>query len=181
MVRLVRVNVKVWGASRDIVSVRPSVRVARPGLFSLCTHYWYGHIWVFAATKWKESSQKSRQSVIELTTLLLDQVSVHFGAWCIFDLFSVKCFATLHPAMSVRRLVCPLFGQRPRKGQWPMLSHRGIFSFFMSVPAPQIPVSRPKFQSRGPNPSLEAQIPWGPNPSSLGFGPQRWDLGLEVG
>ena len=24
---------------------------------------------------------------------------------------------------------------------------------------PQIPVSRPKFQSRGPNPSLEAQIP----------------------
>ena len=54
-------------------------------------------------------------------------------------------------------------GQRPRRGRWPMLSHIwGIFSFSFSsssVPPPQIPVSRPKFQSRGPNPSLEAHIP----------------------
>ena len=60
-------------------------------------------------------------------------------------------------------LGCLLFGQRPRRGRWPMLSHIwGIFSFsfsFFYVPPPQIPVSRPKFQSRGPNPSLEAHIP----------------------
>ena len=58
-----------------------------------------------------------------------------------------------------------LFGQRPRRGRWPMLSHIwGIFSSFSYVPPSnpslkaQIPVSRPKSQSWGPNPSLKAQI-----------------------
>ena len=44
--------------------------------------------------------------------------------------------APLHPTMSVCRLVGwsvgPLFGQRPWRGRWPMLSHIwGIFSFFL--------------------------------------------------
>ena len=57
-----------------------------------------------------------------------------------------------------------LFGQQPQRGRWPMLSHTwGIFSsssfsFFVPHP-PQIPISRPKFQSQGQNPSPEAQIP----------------------
>ena len=63
-----------------------------------------------------------------------------------------------------------LFGQRPRRGRWPMLSHIwetfsfssfSFFSFFFSVPPPleaQILVSRPKSYSWGLNPSLETQI-----------------------
>ena len=74
-----------------------------------------------------------------------------------------------------------LFGPRPRRGRWPMLSHRGNFSFFFYVPPPgsnpsleaQIPASKLKSQPWGSNPSLEAQIPalrlksqpWGSNPS----------------
>ena len=77
-----------------------------------------------------------------------------------------------------------LFGQRPQRGRWPMLSHRGNFSFFFFfyLPPPrgpnpsleaQIPASSLKSQSPGLNPSLEAQIPvlrlksqpWGSNPS----------------
>ena len=62
-----------------------------------------------------------------------------------------------------------LFGQRPRRDRWPMISHiwgifSSSFSSFSSVhlsicrPPPQIPFSRPKSQSWGPNPSLKAQI-----------------------
>ena len=95
-----------------------------------------------------------------------------------FFFFLVACYKTPNPTMLVRRSVGwlvgwrsvgPLFGQWPRRGRWPMLSHIwGNFSFsfsFFSVPPPsnpsleaQIPASRPKSQSRGPNPKLEAQI-----------------------
>ena len=55
-----------------------------------------------------------------------------------------------------------LFGQRPQRGRWPMLSHIwGVFSLSSSpppYPPSQIPVSRPLFQSRGLNPSLKAYI-----------------------
>ena len=72
---------------------------------------------------------------------------------------------------------CFLFGKRPRRGRWPMLSYIwGIFSFSFfsfSVPPNPNPTLRPKSQPQGPNPILEAQIPflrpkshlWGPNPS----------------
>ena len=66
-----------------------------------------------------------------------------------------------------------LFGQRPRRGRWPMLSHIGEISPFSppSVPPPSLSV-HPLW---GSNLSLEAQIsplrpksqPWGPNPSQI--------------
>ena len=47
---------------------------------------------------------------------------------------------------------------------------------------PLPPASRPIFQPQGPNPSLEAWIPWG---RKFGLKDRilaiRWDLGLEVG
>ena len=60
------------------------------------------------------------------------------------------------------RSVGPLFGQRPRRGRWPMLSHIwGIFSSSSSSSSFSFSFFVPplKSQSRGPNPSLEAQIP----------------------
>ena len=49
-----------------------------------------------------------------------------------------------------------LFGPRPWRGWWPMLSYRGIFSSFFVCPPTQTPASRPKSQSWSPNPSLKA-------------------------
>ena len=134
---------------------------------------------------------------------------------CSFIFFLLTCYVTLQPAMSVHLSVCPLvgwfvghlFGQRPQRGRWPMLSHRGIFSssFSFSVPPPlqaHILALRPKSQSWGPNPNLKAQIPsYSQNPifeaqipasrdlglktgiwaSRLGYGLRGWDMGLEVG
>ena len=57
------------------------------------------------------------------------------------------------------------FGQWPQRGQCPMLSHKKKFSSSFHIPPPpplnpsfeaQISDLRPKFQPRGPNPSLEA-------------------------
>ena len=118
--------------------------------------------------------------VVELNIVLRD-------CWEWFVQFLVACYATLHPALSVSRLVGrSSFWQRPRRGRWPMHSQVwGIFSsFFYVPPSPQppgpylsfeahIPASRPKSQSWGPNPSLKAQIlakmpkskPGGPDPS----------------
>ena len=69
------------------------------------------------------------------------------------------------------------------------LTHMGDFLLFLLLHPPL------KSQSRGPNSSLEVQIPTsrpksylkpksylqGPNSSLKGFGPQDWDLGLEAG
>jgi len=62
--------------------------------------------------------------------------------WRYYIVFLVVCYATLHPAMSVRWWVGWLiswlvgqspYGQRPWGGWWPMLSHKwGIFSAFSS-------------------------------------------------
>ena len=71
------------------------------------------------------------------------------------------------------------FGQRPRRGRWPMLSHIGKISPSPSSPSPSTPLEahilalRLKSQPWGPNLSLEAHIlalwlkfpPWGSNPS----------------
>ena len=67
-----------------------------------------------------------------------------------------------------------------------MLSHRGIFSllllFLLLLRTPpkrqaHISASKPLSQPRGPNPSLEAQIPRGRN---LGL-KNSWDLDLKTG
>ena len=66
---------------------------------------------------------------------------------------------------------CRPFGQRPRRGRWPMLSHIwGIFLLLLLLLRP--PPSDPN-PSLKPNPSLEFQIPalrlkflpWSQNPS----------------
>ena len=73
-----------------------------------------------------------------------------------------------------------LFGQQPRRGQWPVLSHTweifSSFSFFLSVPSPKalIPVS--KLQPQSLNPSLKA-----PNLASrLQFQPRGSYCDLEA-
>ena len=75
-------------------------------------------------------------------------------------MFLVTCFATLHPAMSVRWLVGPLvpfWAAVPKGSMTYAFTHMG--NIFLLGPLPL-----------GPNPSLEAQILW-----ALGL-----DLGLEV-
>ena len=114
--------------------------------------------------------------------------------------FLVACYATPHPAMSVRWLVgrsvgrlvnwlVPFLGSGP-KGVDDLCFHTyGEFSppppssspssYPPSYPSleAQISVSRPNSQSRGPNPSLMAQfLAW-----RLRFGPRGWDSGLETG
>ena len=72
--------------------------------------------------------------------------------------FLVACYATLHPAISVRRLVgwsVPFLGSG-LEGADDLCFHicrNFSFSFLISPP-----ISRPKFQFQGPNPSLKAQI-----------------------
>ena len=51
------------------------------------------------------------------------------------------------------------FLSRVLRESTPRYVGRSSSIFFFFVTPPQIPVSRPKFQSRGQNPSLEAQIP----------------------
>ena len=109
---------------------------------------------------------------------------------------------------SVDWLIAPLLGSGP-KGVDDLCfdTYGGLSPSSPSTSPPQIPVSRPKFQSLGSNPSLEAQ-PKGPNSSlkvqilalrprflswspitsleaemwalRLGFRPQDWDLGLKM-
>ena len=52
------------------------------------------------------------------------------------------------PSFSVVFVPCLfiLFGQRPRRGRWPMLSHRGIFSFSFFVPPPNL---QPSWNQKG--------------------------------
>ena len=99
------------------------------------------------------------------------------------------CITTPARLFATRLLRFWPFGQRPRRGQ-PMLLPYGKFS--PPPPHPSPPSyphpSRPISQPRGSYPSVEAQIPTsrpksqsqGPNSSLKGFGPQNWDLGLEA-
>ena len=91
-------------------------------------------------------------------------------AFSFFFFFLLTCYVTLQPAMSVHLSVCPLvgwfvghlFGQRPQRGRWPMLSHRGIFSsssFSSSFSVFPPPTFRPISQPWSPYTSLDAQIP----------------------
>ena len=78
---------------------------------------------------------------------------------------------------------CP-FGQRPRRGQWPMVSYmRNFLLLFFSVPLSnpsleaQIPVSRPKSQTWGQNLASRPRSQlWGPN-LSLQARIWAWRLG----
>ena len=83
------------------------------------------------------------------------------------------CNATLHPTVSVRRLVSwsvsqsvgwsPFWAEALKGSMTYAFTHMGNFFLLLLLlllcPPPQIPVSRPKFQSQGQNPSPEAQIP----------------------
>ena len=95
------------------------------------------------------------------------------------------------------RLWLKLRGSRaaaPKGSMTYAFTHMGNFLLLLRTPPPPslqayISAWRPISQPRGPNPSLDAQIPrewnlglWvGIWALRVGFGPQDWDLGLEAG
>ena len=93
-----------------------------------------------------------------------------FEGYCTYWWSSSSPVTYSSPITTRSSSLCPsLFGQRPQRGRWPMLSHRGKFSSlsfsFFSPSFSVLPLDQPE----SPKSSLEAQIP----ASSLKFQPQN--------
>ena len=82
-------------------------------------------------------------------------------ALTLFELVIFLWFRLIVKQKLAKITKCSLFGQWPRRGRRPMLSHIWGFFSFSSSSFSSFSFSIPplKSQSRGPNPSLKAQIP----------------------
>ena len=73
----------------------------------------------------------------------------------------------------------PFWVEAPKESISYTFTHMGNFLLLLLLiplhTPPTIPVSRPNFQSQGPNPSCKTPIP----AKRSRFGPQGWDLGLQ--
>ena len=134
------------------------------------------------------SGLKSAYSAFKLALLSLadlNQLGASHSKSCLF-LFIFSIFDLCHGVLEQVIWFQFTFGQRPRRGRWPMLSHREKFSPPPSSPPPPPPSPppwlrssnrslKPKSQSRAwiPGSGLKFQ-PYGLNPSFIAHIPIFW-------